>query len=163
MLRKTISGGESGAKQSARRARLLSDGLSGGRQLVANELDLLGVANGDGLAQMVRQKELMRKSREAGGNFFIARAGHNPNNRGTRAMARTRWPYSSIDCGDPGQTGRRLLNFLIAYRPEVLHITGTGDFSKGRVFEAGVAAALEKVLRRAVREGLAEPALEVSA
>ena len=95
-------GVESGAKQLARRARLLSDGLSGGRQLVANELDLLGVANGDGLAQMVRQKGLMRNSREAGGNFFIARAAHNPNNRSSRAMARTRRPYSSIDCGDPG-------------------------------------------------------------
>ena len=43
-------GVESGAKQLARRARLLSGGLSGGRQLVANDLDLLGVANGDGLA-----------------------------------------------------------------------------------------------------------------
>ena len=171
MLKKIISGGrpgvESAALRAARRAGLRAGGRGGERRVEGGEPEG-GGAEGEGAVEgreqrAARGEEVKRNCREAGGTFFIARAGHNPNNRVARAAARTRRPYSSIDCSDPEQTGQRLLNFLVAYRPEVLHITGTADFSKGRAFESGVAAALEKVLRRAIREGLAEPALDVSA
>ncbi len=78
-----------------------------------------------------RVEEVRRSCKEAGASFFITCGGYNPGNRVARAEARFRKPYSSIDYEEPEQSSQRLLNFLRAYRPAVLHITGKADWTRG--------------------------------
>jgi hypothetical protein len=175
MLKKIIAGGQPGAEaaalMAAREAGLLTGGWGSEKQVPDQEGSPGGRGSGEGQEGQAekrrknrkRAEEVRRNCKEAGASFFITCGGYNPGNRVAKAAARFRKPYSSIDYEDPEQSSQRLLNFLRAYRPAVLHITGKADWTRGREFEGALAKILARTLARAAEEGLIEPALGLSA